>query len=106
MVQGSNPAAATSLRNFGNSVYPLCQCLSEETLETVGPFYLSGGYARGRKRSHEAALEMCNLSLGDGSSGSGKWRRAIEPVVLWLPQLTPSLYVNAYGKRRSKNNLR
>ena len=32
MVLGSNPDAATSLRNFGNSVYrPLCQCLSEET---------------------------------------------------------------------------
>ena len=39
VVQGSNPAAATySLRNFGNSVY-LCQCLSEETLKAVGPFY-------------------------------------------------------------------
>ena len=39
-----NPAAATSLRNFGNSVYPalLCdlQCLSEETLKAVCPFYL------------------------------------------------------------------
>ena len=44
VVQGSNHAAATySLRNFGNSVYPafkLCQCLSEETLKAVGPFYL------------------------------------------------------------------
>ena len=46
VVQGSNPAVATySLRNFGNSVYPafkaaLCQCLSEETLKAVGPFYL------------------------------------------------------------------
>ena len=57
VVLGSNPAAATSLRNFGNSVYhatPLCQCLSEETL--------SGVYARGSKRSHQSALEMCNLS--------------------------------------------
>ena len=42
MVLGSNPAAATSLRNFGNSIYPAskCQCLSEETLKAVGPFYL------------------------------------------------------------------
>ena len=39
MVLGSNPAAATSLRNFGNSVTPLCQRLSEETIKAVGPFY-------------------------------------------------------------------
>ena len=32
MVLGSNPATATSLRNFGNSV--------EETLKAVDPFYL------------------------------------------------------------------
>ena len=37
VILGSNPAGATSLRNFGNSV---CQCLSEETLRAVGPFYL------------------------------------------------------------------
>ena len=38
VVLGSNPAAATSLRNFANSVY--LQCLSEEKLKAVGPFYL------------------------------------------------------------------
>ena len=37
---------------------PLCQCLSEETLKAVGPFYL----ARKSKRSHQSAREMCNLS--------------------------------------------
>ena len=36
---GSNHTAETSLRNFGNSVYPAF-CLSEETLKTVGPFYM------------------------------------------------------------------
>ena len=37
-VNGSSPA---SLRNFGNSVYPaLPECLSDETLKAVGPFYL------------------------------------------------------------------
>ena len=41
VVLGSNPAAATSLRNFEVIPFtPLCQCLSEETLKTVGPFYL------------------------------------------------------------------
>ena len=40
VVMSTNPAAATSLRNFGNSVYPLCQCLSGETLKAVGPFSL------------------------------------------------------------------
>ena len=35
---GSNPTAENlSLQNFGNSVYPLSQCLSEETLKAVGP---------------------------------------------------------------------
>ena len=29
-----------SPRNFGNSVYPACQCLSDETVKAVGPFNL------------------------------------------------------------------
>ena len=40
----------------------LSLCLSEETLiKAVGPFYLVSN-ARGSKRSHQSALEMCNLS--------------------------------------------
>ena len=42
VVLGSNPAAATYFR-FGTLIIPftpLCQCLSEETLKAVGPFYL------------------------------------------------------------------
>ena len=35
-------------------------CLSDETVKAVGPFYLVS-MARGRKRSHQSALEMCNL---------------------------------------------
>ena len=26
--------------NFANFVSPLCQCLSQETLKSIGPFYL------------------------------------------------------------------
>ena len=37
---GSNPAEATSLRNFGNSVYPSLPVSFGETLKAVGPFYL------------------------------------------------------------------
>ena len=44
-------------------------CLSDETLKAVGPFYLDSeiwclfqAQARGSKRSHQSALEMCNLS--------------------------------------------
>ena len=38
---GSSPTSVkTSLRNFGNSVYPACQCPSDETVKAVGPFYL------------------------------------------------------------------
>ena len=40
---------------------PLCHCLSEETLKSRRSL-LSGVYARGSKRSHQSALEMCNLS--------------------------------------------
>ena len=39
-VKHTNPACATSLRNFGEILYTLlCQCLSEVTLKAVGPFY-------------------------------------------------------------------
>ena len=43
---------------------PLCQCRSEETIKAVGPFYIYGVYARGSKRSHQSALEMCNFCRG------------------------------------------
>ena len=51
VVLGSNPAAATSLRNFGNSVYPALpvpfggDTKSRQSL-------LSGVYVGGNKRSH------------------------------------------------------
>ena len=43
------PAAETLLRNFSNSVY---QCLSEETLKAVGPFYLVPGEVKDPTSSH------------------------------------------------------
>ena len=61
VVLGSNPAAATPFRNFGNSVYPaLPVSFSGDTKSRRS--LLSGVYARGSKRSHQSALEMCNLS--------------------------------------------
>ena len=48
----SNPAATTSLRNFGNSVYPLCQLVSFGGDTKSRLSLLSGVYARGSKRSH------------------------------------------------------
>ena len=49
-----------------------CQCLSEETLQAVGHFYLlaflSGVHVRGSKISHQSALEICNLSWTPHSS--------------------------------------
>ena len=60
-VLGSNPAAATSLRNIGNSVYPtLLVSFGGDTKSRRS--LLSGVYARGSKRSHQSALEVCNLS--------------------------------------------
>ena len=61
VVLGSNPAAATSLRNFGNSVYPALPVSFGGDIESRR-FLLSGVYARGSKRFHQSALEMCNLS--------------------------------------------
>ena len=56
-----NPAAATSLRNFGNSVYhalPVSFGGHNKSCRSL----LSGVYARGSiKRSHQSALEICNL---------------------------------------------
>ena len=40
VVLGSNPAAATSLRNFGNSVYPGLPVSFGGDTKIVGPFYL------------------------------------------------------------------
>ena len=63
--QGSNPAAATSLRlrSFRNSVYPgLPVSFGGDTKSRRSFLYVSGVYARGSKRSHQSALEMCNLS--------------------------------------------
>ena len=67
VVQGSNPAAATSLRNFGKIFHypalPLPVSFGGDT--TNRRSLLSGVYARGSKRSHQSAqtaLEMCNLS--------------------------------------------
>ena len=53
---------ATVLLNFGNSVLRRFAnwCLSEETLSRR--FLLSGVYDRWSTRSHQSALEMCNLS--------------------------------------------
>ena len=60
VVLGSNPAAPTSLRNFGNSVY-------QALLVSFGRYtksrrsLLSGAYARGSKITHQSALEMCSV---------------------------------------------
>ena len=67
VVLGSNPAAATSPRNFGNSVYPaLPVSFGGDTKSRWS--LLSGVYARGSKRSYQSTLEMCNLSWTPQSS--------------------------------------
>ena len=58
----SNPAAVThSLRNFSNSVYlALLVSFGGDTKSRRS--LLLGVYARESKRSHQSALEMCNVS--------------------------------------------
>ena len=67
VVQGSNPAVATSLRNFANSVYPAKPVSFGEHTKNCRSL-LSGVYARGSKRSHQSAPEICNLSWTPHSS--------------------------------------
>ena len=40
VVLGSNPAGGIRFESLVIPFTPLCQCLSEETLKAVGPFYL------------------------------------------------------------------
>ena len=62
VVLGSNHAAVTSLRNFGNSVYPaLPVSFGGDTKSRHS--LLPGVFARGSKISHQSALEMCNPRL-------------------------------------------
>ena len=60
VVLGPNPAMAASLRNFGNSVYPALPVSFGGDTKGRRSF-LSGVYVSGSKRSHQSALEMCNL---------------------------------------------
>ena len=56
-----NPAAVTSLQNFGNSVCPALPVSFGGDTKSCRSL-LSGVYARGSKISHQSALEMCNFS--------------------------------------------
>ena len=60
MLLGPNPAAATSLLNFGYSVHSALPASFRGDTKSHRSI-LSGVYARGSKRSHQSALEMCNL---------------------------------------------
>ena len=52
VLKKSNPAAATSLRNFGKSVYPnLPMAIGGDT-----KIHLSGVFARGSKISHTGGI--------------------------------------------------
>ena len=79
VVLGSNLAAAVSLRNFDNSVYPaLPVAFGGDTKSRRS--LLSGVYAGGSKRCHQSALEMCNL--------------------LWTPTLCNTQYLIALQYRK------
>ena len=41
---------------------PLCQCLSDETLKALGPFYLVSMPGEVKDAVDQSALGMCNLS--------------------------------------------
>ena len=60
MVLASNTAAATLLRNFGESVYPALPVYFGGDTKSRWSL-LCGVYARGSKRTHQSALEMYNF---------------------------------------------
>ena len=62
IVLSSNTAAATSLRNFGNSVYPALPLSFVGDTKSRRPL-LSCVYARVSKISHQSALKMCRPNL-------------------------------------------
>ena len=47
----------------------ICQCLSEETLNAVGPFYLVSMQGE-VKKSHQSALECIPVTVVDSTSHS------------------------------------
>ena len=63
VVLGSNPTDSTSIRNFGNSVYPALPVHFGGDSKSCR-FLLSGVYARGSKRSHTAGkcVTYCGLN--------------------------------------------
>ena len=60
-LRSSPPAATYSLRNFSNSVYPALPVPFGGDTKSRRSLLL-GVYARGSKRSHQSALDMCNVS--------------------------------------------
>ena len=59
VVAGSNPTEAVWKLSLAISFTRLCQCISEEALKTVGPFYLVSMPAEVK---YPTKGEMCNLS--------------------------------------------
>ena len=59
VVLGSNPAGGLCFGTLAIPFSPLCQCLSDDTLKAVGPFYLVSVPGE-VKIPHR--VQMCNLS--------------------------------------------
>ena len=65
------PALGTAvLQNFGNTVFSLCQCLSEETLKKLSVSSIYNVYAKGSKIFHTVAKCVTCRGL---SSRLGEW---------------------------------
>ena len=83
---------ATSLRNFGNSVYPASPVYFGGDTKSRRSLP-SGVYAEGSKRSHQSALEMRNLSwtpplLVLGRVQTGNFTRRANRSRIGLPVFT------------------
>ena len=94
---GSNPTTVTSLRNFGNSVYPaLPVSFGGDTKSRRS--LLSGVYARGSKRSHQSALEC--VTVVDSTTHS----KLPDPQSAIMRRKT--LPCTCIGRRRRRNSQR
>ena len=70
VVAGSNPAEAF-LITLAISFTTLCQCLSEETLKAVGPFYLVSMLGEVKYPIIPHSLSLLPRGREDGTSNNG-----------------------------------
>ena len=95
---GSNPGAVTSLRNFGNSVYPALP-VSFGGYTKSRRSLLYGVYARGSKISQQSALEC--VTVVDSTTHSKKTLTSRSAIM--QQKTLPCTYIGRRRRRRRRH---